>query len=180
MYSLHHDMQCSLSTRANYQPDSSGWYPHAYSYGNPSYHPPGLPVLPPPLLVPPPPAPSVPQSPAASSFADILQLDEFWRGRLAPLPGYQSRPGLVPVKETKRIQIGVPTEIKEERLLSPHSFYAKEYHRNALVTPTNDNNTNTEVSPMAPSFFPECITQIYHSPQKVKSFQFDKYVSPHT
>ena len=117
MYSPHHA-------------DSNGWYPHVYSYGNPSYHSPGSPLPPTPLPVPPlPAAPQIPTS--ASSFADILQLDEFWRGRLAPLPGYQSRPGLVPVKETKRIQIGVPTEIKHS------SFFAKEY--------LAFNNSNAEV-----------------------------------
>lgn len=98
-----------MSPQADSQVDANGWY--GYSYGNSSpYHPPGLPV--PPLL---PQAPPIPQAPIteeianASSFADILQLDQFWRGRLAPLPGYQSRPGLLPVKETSQIRIGVPT-----------------------------------------------------------------------
>jgi hypothetical protein len=129
--------------------DSNGWYPHLYSYGNPSYHSPSLPVPPTPLPVPPPPPlplpPAVPQIPteevtSASSFTDILQLDEFWRGRLAPLPGYQSRPGLVPVKETKRIQIGVPTEIKQESSRLHSSFFAKEYQKPTF------NNPDTEVS----------------------------------
>ena len=127
-----HDMQYSPVT--HYQANSGGWHPHPYSYGNPSYHPPGLPVPPPPLPL----APPVPQSrteeiTAASSFTDIFQLDEFWRGRLAPLPGYQSRPGLVPLKERKRIQIDVPTL----------PFSAKNYQKNALPTFTNN---DTEVS----------------------------------
>ena len=124
----HHDMQYSPVT--NYQANSSGWHPHPYNYGNPSpsYHPPGLPV---PLLPPPVPHPREEMTAASeSSFADIFHLDEFWRGRLAPLPGYQSRPGLVPVKERKRIQIDVPKL----------PFSAKNYLKNALPT-FSDNNT---------------------------------------
>lgn len=112
----------------NYQANSSR---HPYSYGNPPYHPPGLlvPPPPPPPLAPPVPQPHTEEITAASSFADILQLDEFWRGRLAPLPGYQSRPGLVPVKERGQIDL--------------HSFSVQNYQKNAL--PTFSNN-NTEVS----------------------------------
>lgn len=126
MYPQHHDMQYSPVT--NYQ--TNGWHPHSYSYGNPSYHPTGLPV---PLPPPPPLAPTQPRTEeitAASSFADVFQLDKFWRGRLAPLPGYQSRPGLAPVKERKRIQINVPTL----------PFSAKNYQKNAFT------DNNTEVS----------------------------------
>jgi hypothetical protein len=129
MYPQHHDVQ--YSPLANYQPN--GWHPHSYSYGNPSYHPPGLPV---PLQQPPPPlAPTQPHTDeltAASSFADVFQLDEFWRGRLAPLPGYQSRPGLVPVKERNRIQITVPTL----------PFSAKNYQKKAFT----DNITEVSIS----------------------------------
>jgi hypothetical protein len=129
MYSQHHDVPYSVQA-------SSGWHIHPYSYGNPPYHPPGLPV-PPPLQLPlahpsPAPHPHTEEITAAASFADIFQLDEFWRGRLAPLPGYQSRPGLAPVKERKRIQIDFPTL----------QFSVKNYQKNALPTFTND---NTEV-----------------------------------
>ena len=140
MYTPHPDMQYS---RTNYPPDGSRW--HGYSYGNPPSHLPGLPV--------PPAAPPVPQAlneeiTAASSFADILQLDEYWKGRLAPLPGYQSRPGLIPMRETKPIQIGVPIEKETSRPLppqSPHSLFRNEHHIKAPSTLTN-NNLNTEVS----------------------------------
>ena len=121
----HHDMQYSSVT--NYQ---AGWHPHPYGYGNLSYHPP---VVPPQPLAPPVPQPLTEEITAASSFADVFQLNEFWRGRLAPLPGYQSRPGLVPLKERKRIQIDVPTLL----------FSAKKIQKNALPTFTD---SNTEVS----------------------------------
>ena len=133
MYPPHHDMQ--YSPVSNYQANSSGWHPHPYGYGNPSYHPPGLPVPPPPPLAPPVPQPRSEEIIAVSSFVDVFQLDEFWRGRLAPLPGYQSRPGLVPVKEKKRIQIDVPTL----------PFSAKKYQKNTFT------DNNTEVSFCIPS-----------------------------
>ena len=127
MYPQHHDMQYTPVT--NYQ--TNGWHPHPYGYGNPLYHSPRLPLQ---LLPPPPPlAPTQPHAEeifAASSFADVFQLDEFWRGRLAPLPGYESRPGLVPMKETKRIQIDVPT----------FPLSAKNHIKKVLPTFT-DNNT---------------------------------------
>ena len=144
--------------------NTGGRHPHPYIYGNPSYHPPGLPVPPPP---PPPLAPPVLQPRteeliAASPFADIFQLDEFWRGRLAPLPGYQSRPGLVPLKERKQTQIDFPTL----------PLTANNYQKNALPTLTNN---NTEVSFCYPS---SRVNNLDLTPQKEKKFQFDKYVSP--
>ena len=156
MYTPH--QYSPISPQANYPPDVRYYnYPHGYNYGNPSYHP-GLPVPPPP----PPPPPALPQAPedtTASSFADNLQLDEFWRGRLAPLPGYQSRPGLLPLKETKQIQIGVPTKTQQEpgsgsKLLPPHSFFGKDYQK--IVPPVQpiltNNNTNTEASSVTHRF----------------------------
>ncbi|KAF8804411.1 P-loop containing nucleoside triphosphate hydrolase protein [Phlegmacium glaucopus] len=92
-----------MSPRVNYQVDANGWY--GYSYGNPAtYYPSGLPILPPPSQAPP-----VFQAPTTEEITGAFsQVDQFWRGRLAPLPGYRSRPGLLPVKETTQIQIGVP------------------------------------------------------------------------
>lgn len=122
----HHDMQYSPVT--NYQ---AGWHPHPYGYGNPSYHPLGLPVVPPPPAIQP-----HTEEITAASFVDVFQLDEFWRGRLAPLPGYQSRPGLVPLKERNRIQINVPTL----------PFSAKKFQKNSLPTFTDTNNTEVSFS----------------------------------
>lgn len=141
--SPHHDIQYNPSV--NYQVDVNGWYYHSNNNGYNPYHPPGLPA-PPPLPL----APPVPQQrpteemTAASSFADILQLDDFWRGRLGPLPGYQSRHGLVPMNETKRIQVGIPTEMTEESSspLPARSLYQK----NVIPKLTHKSPNNTQVS----------------------------------
>jgi hypothetical protein len=144
MYSSpHHDIQYNPSV--NHQVDVNGWYYHSNNNSYNPYHPPGLPAPPPPLPL----APPVPQQTpteemtAASSFADILQLDDFWRGRLAPLPGYQSRHGLVPMNETKRIQIGIPTEMTEE---SSSPLPARSLYQKNVMTHKSPNNTQVSSS----------------------------------
>jgi hypothetical protein len=52
----------------------------------------------------------------------------FWKGRLAPLPGFSSKPGLLPLKpENKQIKITQPVKKRRKRkldLLPPRSFMA--------------------------------------------------------
>ena len=148
-----------MSPQANYQADN-GWYQYGYHYSNhpPYHHPPGLsvPPPPPPPRAPPPVVP-VPQTlnneivTVASTFIDILQLDDFWKGRLAPLPGYQSRPGLVP----KQVQIGVPAEVKQESPKAPPSF-GNEYPTLAL---TNKSEVSSSVTDRPSGIIPLFLTE---------------------
>lgn len=84
--------------------DTSGWYDVSHSYG----------------YIPPPTIPPVPPSPDQSD-----ELNEYWKGRFAPFPGFSSRPGLLPVKQMPRLSGPVPKISPHNppmHLLPPRSF----------------------------------------------------------
>jgi len=99
--------------------DPSGWYTRPVSPSS---------FMPPPGL-PPPAAPHLP-TPSASSLPSPGEstLHDFWKGRFAPMPGFASRPGLVPIRENQRLKISDPTQrpraSSQMQLLPPQSFMA--------------------------------------------------------
>lgn len=117
------------------QVDSGGWYT-PQSLSNTPLHPPGLDI---PLNK------SREDEPMAKLSSDI---HEFWRGRLAPLPGYRSRPVLLPMRGTTPV-VGEQTPAKKVTpigLLPPHSFFGSEYER-SLTTPTTPLREDTSLIP---------------------------------
>jgi len=80
--------------------DVNGWYNHSSNQPNVPLHPPGLTV---PVHIHkalPPTSEEGPRIPDV--FPHSLEIHEFWRGRLAPLPGFSSRPTLLPMREQKQ------------------------------------------------------------------------------
>ena len=104
---------------SNYQLDPHGWY---IPQNAPSHHV-RRPNSPPGILKPPPMQLHPVQNPAGNPA-----IHDFWKGRLAPLPGFSSRPGLLPLKpESKQIKITQPLKKRRKRkldLLPPYSFMA--------------------------------------------------------
>ena len=54
-------------------------------------------------------------------FPHSLEIHEFWKGRLAPLPGFSSRPTLLPMREQKQPEspITPKSETHTKSLLPP-------------------------------------------------------------
>jgi hypothetical protein len=105
-----------------FRPDSSGWYTPVSAGRIPVRlaYPPGH--FPQPNAAPPPPVITSPD-PAGLNPVDI---HDFWKGRLAPFPGFSSRPGIMATKPWG-IKIVVPTHnAAKPQLLSPRSFASSE------------------------------------------------------
>ena len=131
----------------HYHVDHNGWY-------NPPYHHPSehsapnstsAPLHPPGLAIPLHRMPTSPREtspstvPASTSpSSDTALIHEHWKGRLAPLPGYRSRPILLPKKESLPVRPEIVSkQVKEEsssELLPPHSFFGSDYERKSTPT----------------------------------------------
>jgi hypothetical protein len=87
--------------------DTSGWY---------------IPVpVPPPTFV----QPQEPTSPSPEKI-DQIKIHDLWQGRLAPFPGFTSRPGLFPVKKHQSVKINSSAstnELSKLQLLPPRSMF---------------------------------------------------------
>ncbi|KAH9477003.1 RNA helicase Mov10l1 [Psilocybe cubensis] len=89
-----------------YQRDPNGWFlprhPNSMAQDLPNtpQHPPGL-------AIPPRPAPNMSEDllSATAPLSEHSQIDDFWKGRLAPPPGYRSRPLLTPRREPPSTQL---------------------------------------------------------------------------
>ncbi|KAF9460458.1 hypothetical protein BDZ94DRAFT_923597 [Collybia nuda] len=121
--------ESGLGGRPNvaFRTDPSGWYTPIIAgetSGQPQYssHPHGPHHQPSssPLAV----YASPPESISPHISFDSSNIHDFWRGRLAPLPGFTSRPGLAATATNSRaIKISIPTTNHEKpQLLSPKSL----------------------------------------------------------
>lgn len=140
---------------SNYQLDPHGWYTPQNA---PSHHV-RRPNSPPGILKPPPMQLNPVQNPAGNPA-----IHEFWKGRLAPLPGFSSRPGLLPLKpENKQIKITQPVKKRRKRkldLLPPLSFMAVK----------DDDDDEDIKSPFSPTG-----EKGKEKSQTSENFQLDKY-----
>lgn len=103
-------------------PDPNGWYipPPPNFVPNQPIRPPPHPGFP--QLIP---IPALPPAPSIPEPQPNITIHEFWKGRLAPLPGFSSPPGLLRVKTTQRVTISKPAPAKPRptgQLLPPRSF----------------------------------------------------------
>ncbi|KAF8966899.1 P-loop containing nucleoside triphosphate hydrolase protein [Flammula alnicola] len=128
----------------NYQVDPNGWYTPQSPQRPPTNlnHTANTPMHPPGLHVPAqtPPQSSIDDIAMAKSQSDNLNVHEFWRGRLAPLPGYRSRPELLPMRGTTPVESQSPVKKSDQvtlvELLPPHSFFGAAYERKSPTIPT--------------------------------------------
>jgi len=101
---------------------------HTYMSTGPPTYPPGL--RPPPYKGSSHPSP-MPEHPAPATF------HEYWRGRLAPLPGYKSRSELYPMRETSQ---GGSGKGHKPDLLPPYSFFGSSFSKeNPQISPVSAN-----------------------------------------
>jgi hypothetical protein len=80
-----------------------------------------------------------------------LEIHEFWRGRLAPLPGFSSRPTLLPIREQKQPESPMtPKSEMPNKLLSP-SLVGKK----SAISPTTPvkKSKNDEKSEVCEPFY---------------------------
>ena len=85
---------------------------------------------------------------------DHIEIHEYWKGRLAPLPGYRSQPVLLPmndpeVKEEAKSEEKDKKSEKRLKLLPPVSFYGKNYvelQSSLKQTPSLKNETKVSRS----------------------------------
>jgi len=92
-------------------------------------HPPGLPI----------PHRNFPVLPGPDPISrDHIEINEYWKGRLAPLPGYRSQPVLLPMKDPRIQEEAKPDEKPEKKLelLPPVSFFGKNYIEPPSLTQT--------------------------------------------
>ncbi|PPQ90281.1 hypothetical protein CVT25_013106 [Psilocybe cyanescens] len=155
----------------NYQRDSNGWFVPSHPMPPPSapapnhtstpQHPPGLAI--------PSRAPSntTEDPPAPVALSENSQIDDFWKGRLAPPPGYRSRPLLIPRRELPSVKKDSPDKKKSDPL--------KE-----LATPTSLLGKSPDKKPTtSPTVSPKSLKKNIKSDEKTdnpkKDFQFDTY-----
>ena len=129
-------------------PDTSGWY---------SAQP--VPIIPfSPVNQPPPPHPqnySEPISPSLEKI-DQIKIHDFWQGRLAPFPGFSSRPGLFSFKKNQSVLINSPAstgELPKLQLLPPRSMISS---TSINISPTNTPSTElkAEENNVSPLYLP--------------------------
>ena len=123
----------------NHVTNTNGWYSHGSSSPNAPLHPPGLDL---PAHVPQGSSPAPDERPHLPDiFPHSLAIHEYWRGRLAPFPGFSSRPTLLPMKE--RTQRGSPiTQKSETSIIAPSSSLET---KSILPLKTTKNDEKTEV-----------------------------------
>ena len=119
-------------------------------------HPPGLPI--PHRNFPPWPVPEDAPS------RDHIEIHEYWKGRLAPLPGYRSQPVLLPMKDPEVLEEAKPEEKEKKHekkleLLPPVSFFGKNYIQPPSSPQTIEELKNDKNHEVGSYFFPyECQT----------------------
>lgn len=77
---------------------------------------------------------------------DVANMDEYWAGRLAPLPGYRSPPILLPMRGKTPPVESQPIKKQElapspRGLLPPHSFFGSSYEREVISPSTTSEKT---------------------------------------
>ncbi|KDR78399.1 hypothetical protein GALMADRAFT_245562 [Galerina marginata CBS 339.88] len=140
----------------NYHVDNQGWYTPQYppAPDRPTPMPTGPPQHPPGLTIPPHLSPqSNEEKPVLPPPAANPHFHDFWKGRLAPLPGYLSRPILLPMRENAALVETESTVTQKEEspvgLLPPQSFFGPSYERKVPPSPTSPlkssiNNVKTQ------------------------------------
>ena len=125
-------------------PDPTGWYTPVPITPFSPVNIPNPPLLPPTFLqqqnYPEPTSPS-----SSLEKVDQIKIHDFWQGRLAPFPGFTSRPGLFPVKKHQLVKINNPastSELPKLQLLPPRSMINSTYIN---TSPTNDFSSSSEI-----------------------------------
>jgi len=124
----------------NHLTNTNGW--HGLGNGSPNapLHPPGLNV---PIHTHQGSSPAPDERPHLPDiFPHSLAIHEYWRGRLAPFPGFSSRPTLLPMKERKQQETQ-----KSETSIIASSSSLETRSANSPITPlkTTKNGEKTEV-----------------------------------
>ncbi|KAF9054183.1 P-loop containing nucleoside triphosphate hydrolase protein [Panaeolus papilionaceus] len=150
-----------------------GYYPTLPSYHNhhrtlpPSPRAALPPLIPPGLTMPRKAALKVPDDTVVevpSSPSSNEHMHQYWRGRLAPLPGYSSPTELLPMKDVNpEARISDSETPDDPILLPPMSFFGSNFSR------------SVQKSPISPSFKLENNEKNNDCPKSPKQFQFDKY-----
>lgn len=107
---------------------------------------------------------------------DQIKIHDFWQARLAPFPGYSSRPGLFPVKKYQPVPIDssqLAIQLPKLQLLPPRSMFTSTMSPTGpTIEPSTELNAEKNnvrsLSFSGPSILSSRESQI---------FQFDKYVS---
>ncbi|KAF9480299.1 P-loop containing nucleoside triphosphate hydrolase protein [Pholiota conissans] len=176
--------------RNSYHVDTNGWYTPTV----PPPPPPNValaqkpPMYPPGLALPTRAAPAISTEASTAGFLDASNMHEYWAGRLAPLPGYQSRPILLPMRGKTPPPVE-PEPVKKQvsplKLLPPHSFFGSTFERD-IISPTTPSektfvdekkfNENT-VDPLRKSSFSSISSKTTKNDENnaKKEFQLDKY-----
>jgi len=155
------------------QPQQHPPAPHPLpNHPNVPDHPPGLPI---PHRSNAPPAARDPPSAIAREHDEINQ---YWRGRLAPLPGYRSEPVLLPPSKLKTVgQDGKAKEShsnKEDNqlvLLPPTSSLEQRYHSKKKSKSQKNNEKKVSMWTLNILIRNSLVIQ-------KENFQFDKFVRP--
>ncbi|KAH0579747.1 hypothetical protein H2248_002584 [Termitomyces sp. 'cryptogamus'] len=137
----------------HFRPDSSGWFTQVSpSLSAPAVNSPA-PLLPPELLRPPLASPPIFEG---TPQGDII-VHDFWKGRLAPFPGFSSRPGHLSVARDL-VHIN-PTHSKTTKIFSEPTFqlHAPTSFINLPMTPESSSSSSSETQ------------------ETQNVFQFDKY-----
>ncbi|TFK37683.1 P-loop containing nucleoside triphosphate hydrolase protein [Crucibulum laeve] len=100
-------------------------------------------------------------------------IHEFWKGRIAPLPGFSSRPGLLPTRELKVLKITKPPsrtrrgdKKRRMKLLAPHSqITGQEVGEDSssdtlIIRPEESETSNHELDKYAEIFVPQYLKDI--------------------
>jgi hypothetical protein len=86
---------------------------------------------------------------------DHINIHDFWQTRLAPFPGYSSRPGLYPPNKQNLISISSPALIRERpklQLLPPRSLAPVNTVPSPIQSDTDTKSENNNVSTPYPLF----------------------------
>ncbi|RDB23524.1 RNA helicase Mov10l1 [Hypsizygus marmoreus] len=145
--------------------------------------------MPPPGLV----HPSLPRPPGLEPPApDGFLLHDYWKGKFAPFPGFSSRPGLIPARESRKLLITQPApkaprkrRLRRRRaapelaLLPPQSFMLAEGSTEPVESPTSESSTDTasetkeifQFDKYADVFIPQYLKEIQKQPHNLIPLQ---------
>jgi hypothetical protein len=132
-------MYPASTPQMSFIPDTTGWYTPVPITPFSPVNIPNPPLLPPTFL-------QHPEPTSPLEKVDQIQIHDFWQGRLAPFPGFTSRPGLFPVKKHQSVKINNPastSELPKLQLLPPRSMINSTYIN---MPPTNDSSSSSEIT----------------------------------